>query len=130
MVFRSVKQRVLVVDDHPDTTEILATLFELLGHETRTLDRGREVLRLSREFDPDLVLLDLGLPDITGYEVVHALRHAGGRQRFIAATTGWSPREHLPRSRAAGFDHFLQKPIDLAAVRQLLTLAEARVSAS
>ena len=119
----------LVVDDHPDTKEILATLFELLGHDTRTLDRGREVLRLTREFDPDLVLLDLGLPDISGYEVVNALVRAGGRSRFIAATTGWSEKEHRIRTRAAGFDAFVRKPIDLANVRELLALAEARVGA-
>ena len=117
--------RVLVVDDHPDTTEILGILFEMLGHDVRTLQRGREVVRATREFDPDVVLLDLGLPDLSGYEVIRAIRQAGGRRRFIAAATGWQAKEHHDRSRAAGFDHFLVKPIDLAKVRQLLVLSEA-----
>lgn len=95
--------RVLVVDDQPDTAEILSMLFEMLGLEARSATRGREGLVTAREFDPDLVLLDIGLPDINGFEVVRALR-ADRRYftRYIAAITGGGrPVDGVRAKRAA-----------------------------
>jgi CheY-like chemotaxis protein len=119
------KLRVLVVDDHPDTTEVISILFRMLGHETRAVLRGRHALTATREFDPDLVVLDLGLPDISGYEVARALKK-DGRPRYLAATTGWGREHDRVRAREAGFDHHLTKPIDLSKVRQLLRLADSQ----
>jgi len=119
--------RVLVVDDHPDTTGVLSVMFHMLGYETRSALRGRDALRLAREFDPELIMLDIGLPDINGYEVVHALRaNARIARRYIVALTGWSRPEDVARSMKAGFDEHLQKPIDLAKVRQILRTAGDR----
>lgn len=121
-------RRVLVVDDHPDTTGVLSVMFHMLGYETRSALRGRDALRLAREFDPELIMLDIGLPDISGYEVVHALRaDARVASRYIVAVTGWSRPEDIARSMKAGFDEHLQKPIDLAKVRQILRTAGTRV---
>lgn len=121
-------RRVLVVDDQADTTAILTMLFTMLGHETRSAHRGRHAIRLAREFDPDLILLDIGLPDISGYEVVRALRADATRpDRVIAAVTGRREDRELTRAIQAGFDHFIAKPIDVAKLRLLLrTTGERR----
>ncbi len=118
--------RVLVVDDHPDTAEVLSVLLHMLGHEARCALRGRDALQLARELDPDLVLLDIGLPDITGYEVVRALRADHRRPaRFIAAVTGHCMPKDVTRAAQAGFDQHLVKPIDLGKVRQILRCADS-----
>lgn len=123
--------RVLVVDDHPDTVEVLSVLFHMLGHEARYALRGREALHLTRELDPDLILLDLGLPDITGYEVVRALRADARRpDRYIAAVTGQCRPTDASRVALMGFDQHLVKPIDLGKIRQLLRCTESRSARS
>jgi DNA-binding response OmpR family regulator len=119
-------RRVLIVDDQPDTTAILTVLFTMLGHDTRSAHRGRHAIRLARDFGPDLILLDIGLPDISGYEVVRALRTNATRpDRVIAAVTGRSQYRDLERAIEAGFDHFIAKPIDVAKLRDLLRATRA-----
>ncbi|HEY5948107.1 MAG TPA: response regulator [Kofleriaceae bacterium] len=114
-------RRVLVVDDQPDTTAVLTVLFTLLGYETRSALRGREAIRLARDFDPELILLDIGLPDLNGYEVIQALRaDSSPRARYIAAITGRGKVEDRERASRAGFDQYLVKPVDLATLRRLL----------
>lgn len=121
------KRRVLVVDDHPDTTEVLAVLLGLLGFETRCAARGRDVLQCAREFDPELILLDIGLPDINGFEVVHALRaDARLAARVIVAVSGWSRPQDLARAKRTGFDDYLIKPIDLGKLREVLRISGTR----
>ena len=116
--------RVLVVDDHPDTTEVLGVMFQVLGYETRGELRGRDALRAAREFEPDLILLDIGLPDLSGYEVVNALRDdARTRERFIVAVTGWGRPQDVLHAKQAGFDAHFVKPLDLAMIRKILRLA-------
>jgi len=118
--------RVLVVDDHPDTAEVLSVLFHMLGHEPRCALRGRDALALAREMDPDLILLDIGLPDITGYEVIRALRADPRRpDRFIAAVTGHARPADISRSALAGFDEHIVKPVDIGKVRQVLRSADS-----
>ena len=118
--------RVLVVDDHPDTAEVLSVLFQMLGHEARCALRGKDALQIAREIDPDLVLLDIGLPDINGYEVIRALRDDTRRPaRFIAAVTGHCLPKDVSRAAQAGFDQHIVKPVDLGKVRQVLRCAES-----
>jgi CheY-like chemotaxis protein len=118
--------RVLVVDDHPDTAEVLTVLFSLLGHETRCALRGRDALHITRELDPDLVLLDICLPDITGFEVVRALRADTRRpDRYIAAVTGKAGPTEASRAARMGFDQHLVKPVDIGQLRQVLRCAES-----
>jgi DNA-binding response OmpR family regulator len=116
-------QRVLVVDDHADTAELLATMVACLGHETRCAHSGADALRLARDFDPDLVLLDLQLPDVLGYELVQDLR---ARPRYIAAVTCWGRDEDRMRSFKAGLDQHIVKPLDLPKLRQLIACAAQR----
>lgn len=113
--------RVLIVDDQPDTTAVLTVLLTLLGYDTRTALRGREAIRIARDFDPGFVLLDLQLPDVSGYDVARALRaHPSGRERYIAAITGRCQPRDLDRAREAGFDRYLVKPVDLPKLKDLL----------
>jgi two-component system, sensor histidine kinase len=122
------RQRVLVVDDEPDTTEILSVLLRILGHEARAVTRGRDALAAAREFDPDLIMLDIALPDISGYEVVRELKRQATRKRFIAAASGYGSDRDRDRAREAGFDAHLLKPLDAKKIRHLLMTAEAQLA--
>lgn len=113
----------LVIDDHADTAELLATMVSCLGHDTRCAHSGAEALELARDFDPHLVLLDLQLPDVLGYELVNELR---ARPRYIAAVTCWGRDEDRLRSFRAGLDQHVVKPLDLPKLRQLLASASPR----
>jgi CheY-like chemotaxis protein len=120
-------QRVLVVDDHPGTVEALSILLRLWGHEAHGVKCGAEALAATRELDPHLVLLDLALPDISGYEVARALREVPGRRRVLAAATGFGRPCDVARTAAAGFDLHLTKPFDMERLRAALRLsAEAK----
>jgi CheY-like chemotaxis protein len=113
--------RVLVVDDNRDAAETLTTFLEMLGLEALSAGDGAAALAAARTFLPDVVLLDIGLPDMDGYAVARALRADGevGRARLIALT-GWGAEEDRRRAMAAGFDHHLTKPVDLAVLEDLL----------
>ena len=120
--------RALVVDGDPDTAEVLSLLFSALGQDARYALRGRDALKLTRTFDPALVLIELELPDISGLELVRALRSSEREaRRHIVATTSWQRPENRRRALAAGFDDFYLKPIDLATVRRIV-LAASTVS--
>src|SRR5438128_12338022 len=98
--------RVLIVDDYPGSVDASQLLLELLGHECRTAMDGASALQQFRAFEPDIVLLDIGLPDLSGYEVAREIR-AGeqrGKRVFIAAMTGWATSEDRVRSLASGID--------------------------
>lgn len=123
--------RVLVVDDHLDTAEVLSTLFHMLGHETRSARRGREALALAREHEFDLILLDISLPDLSGYDVVRELRaDPRHRDRYITAVTGHGRPSDISRAVVAGFDDHVTKPIDLGKVRQILRCADSHFASS
>jgi CheY-like chemotaxis protein len=113
--------RILVVDDNADAAESLSILLRMQGHEVRVAYDGLEALDLAAELMPDLVLLDIGLPRLDGYEVARRLRQfPGGDGMIMVAVTGWGQAEDRRRSREAGFDHHLVKPLDFAALDQLL----------
>jgi CheY-like chemotaxis protein len=121
--------RILVVDDYPSTAQITCTLLQLLGHETRAANSGKQALELALIFEPDIAILDIGLPDLSGYEIARDLR-AGSADRplFLAALTGWGQPEDRERAMEAGFDcHFL-KPTDASKLRDILKLADRRIS--
>jgi CheY-like chemotaxis protein len=118
--------RVLVVDDYEDAGEIACMLFGLLGHTCRWASTGREALALAVAFAPDLALVDLGLPDISGYEVARELRQQSSQPLYLAAVTGSSLAEDIARSFAAGFDEHVIKPIDERRIRMLLERADER----
>jgi PAS domain S-box-containing protein len=120
--------RVLVVDDNVDAAESLAALLELDGHDTRVAHDGDEALAKAREFRPEIVFLDIGMPGKDGYEVARELRRdPHHRDTTLVALTGWGAQDDRARTKSAGFDHHLTKPAELPAVEALLAqMAERR----
>jgi signal transduction histidine kinase len=113
--------RVLVVDDNQESAMTLGKLIELLGHEVSTTHDGLSALKTAETFLPDMVLLDIGLPDINGFDVCKRMRLLPSLQKAIfVAQTGWGEQRHHALSRDAGFDHHLVKPIDFELLRSLL----------
>jgi two-component system, sensor histidine kinase len=109
--------RILVVDDLRDAADSLALLLKLLGHDVCAVYDGPTALRTAASFRPDVVLLDLGLPGMDGYEVARRLR---GQVGLLVAATGFGQEEDRRRCREAGFDRFLLKPLDLDELRRVL----------
>ena len=115
-------QRVLIVDDNVDSAESLAVLLRQSGHEVRTTHDGPSALDLTSSYRPEVVLLDIGLPGMDGYEVARRLKQQPGMQAVsLAAVTGYGQEEDRRRSREAGFDYHLVKPVDLAALQEVFT---------
>jgi PAS domain S-box-containing protein len=122
--------RVLVVDDDAAVVESTALWLELEGHAVRTARTGPAALAQAREFRPDLVLLDIGLGGMDGYETAARLREIpGGERMSVVAVTGYGHEEARARSRDAGFDGHLVKPVDPAALADVLLAAAARAQA-
>lgn len=118
----SLSRRVLVVDDNADAANSLAKLLELTGHEARTAYDGPSALEAARAYRPDLILLDIGLPNLDGYEVARRLRKQPDNERtLIVALTGYGQDADQRRSRAVGFDCHLVKPVDFDMIQLLLT---------
>lgn len=102
---------ILVVDDNRDSAESMALLMEMRGHKVRTAHDGPEALKVLATFRPQLILLDLGLPGMSGYEIARLIRTSAElRNVTLAALTGWGQEEDRRRTREAGFDHHLTKP--------------------
>ena len=118
---RAIGRRVLVLDDNADSAESLAELLRLWGHEVRTAHSGSEALDAARDFKPDAALLDLGMPDMNGYEAARLLRErAGLNGTAFIALTGYGQEADRRRSEEAGFQAHLVKPVDPKALRELL----------
>ncbi|MCA1857038.1 response regulator [Massilia oculi] len=113
--------RILVVDDNADAADMLLMALEQFGCEVRTANSAGAALALVQEFAPEVALLDIGLPDLNGYELAQRLRalDAGRGMRLIAAT-GWGQEKDRQRAFDAGFDHHLTKPIDFERLRSVL----------
>jgi len=114
-------RRILVVDDNPDSATSLAMLMEVTGHETRTAFDGQEAVETAAAFKPDVILLDIGLPKLNGYEACRLIRQQpGGKHIAIIALTGWGQEEDREKSSEAGFNSHMVKPVELAALTKLL----------
>ncbi len=114
-------RRILVVDDNVDSAESLALLLRLAGHRARTAHNGPGALAAARDFRPEVVLLDIGLPGMDGYEVARRLREwADGERVLLVAQTGYGQEDDRCRSRQAGFDAHLIKPVDPSVLQALL----------
>ncbi len=119
--------RVLVVDDNLDTAESLGMLVNAAGYDVRTVHDGPAALQVARDYRPNAVLLDIGLPGLDGYEVAKQLRQQPGLQHIlIIAVTGYGRESDRQRSQEEGFDHHMVKPPDYAKLRELLASAAQR----
>jgi PAS domain S-box-containing protein len=120
-------RRILVVDDNRDSAESLAMLLRLHGNETQTAFDGVEAVAAAESFRPELILSDIGLPRMNGYEVARKIRErAWGKELVLIALTGWGQEADRQRSSAAGFDGHLVKPVELSQLTNLVALVHSR----
>ncbi|MCW7540606.1 response regulator [Aquabacterium sp. A7-Y] len=111
---------VLVVDDNRDSAESLALLLSMGGYVVRVAYDGREGLEAASELRPTVMLLDIGLPQLSGYEVARELGRRGDRPPLLIAMTAFCSETDRREAQRAGFHHHLPKPVDLATLQQLL----------
>ncbi|HJQ62636.1 MAG TPA: response regulator, partial [Burkholderiales bacterium] len=114
-------KRILVVDDNRDAADSMGMLLQVLGADVRIARDGVQALQEFTSYDPAVVLLDIGMPGIDGYEVARRIRSGfPGRRASLVALTGWGQEEDRRRAREAGFDHHLIKPADVETLQALL----------
>jgi PAS domain S-box-containing protein len=120
--------RILIVDDNRDGADSLAMMLKMMGNETRTAYDGQEGVEVCEAFRPDVVLLDIGLPKLNGYEACRRIRALpNGKKIILIAVTGWGQDDDRRRSHNAGFDHHLVKPVESQSLMQMLAgLNEAK----
>jgi len=113
--------KVLMADDNRDAVDSLAMLLQLAGYHVTVAYTGQDAVTLAKQHRPDIVLLDIGMPDMSGYEAARAIRQLEeGRAMYLIAITGWGQAEDKERATAAGFDQHLTKPVDPDRVSALL----------
>ena len=117
-------RRILVVDDNIDSAEVLGALLEHMGHEVFVAYTGARAMEVAHERRPDVVLLDLALPDVSGFDVARNMRKdAGLAGARIVGLTGFGSDEHRRRAREAGLDDYLVKPVEATTLMQVLARA-------
>jgi CheY-like chemotaxis protein len=113
--------RIVVVDDNTDAAESLAMVLRSAGHTVHTANAGEEGLALGAGLEPDVVILDIGMPGLNGYEVARRIRFsAWGRNAMLIALTGWGQKEDIEQAHAAGFDFHMTKPADTERIERLV----------
>jgi CheY-like chemotaxis protein len=122
--------RVLVVDDLMDNRESLGLLVRAWGHEVRLAQDGPSALATFQSFHPDVILLDIGLPGMSGWEVARQIREQEGWRGLLVAVTGYSQQQDRVISRQAGIDFHLVKPVEPEQIRRLLAWAGGRSNSS
>ena len=121
--------RILVADDNVDSAEILAMLLALQGYDAKTTHDGAAALDMAATFRPDVILLDIGMPKLNGYDVCRRIRQQSwGKSITVIAMTGWGQEDDRRKSQVAGFDFHLVKPVDLDVLFKLLARATAKIS--
>jgi DNA-binding response OmpR family regulator len=119
--------RILVVDDNHDSALSLAMMLSIMGHDTRTAHDGESAVETAENFLPEVVLLDIGLPKLNGYEVAQRIReNTWGQSMFLIAVTGWGQEEDRQRSSEVGLNVHMVKPVEPAALERLLADLPAR----
>ena len=112
--------RILVVDDSIDSAETLGELLKIWGHDVRLAHDGETALAAAREYRPEVILLDIGLPGMDGFAVATQLRKDGLAGRLLVALTGYGEQQDRDRAQDVGFDHHLVKPVDPDSLQKLL----------
>jgi signal transduction histidine kinase len=120
-VGRSMPQRILIADDNADSAESMGMLLRLMGNDVRIASDGLEAVEQAAAFQPDIVLMDIGMPRLDGYEAARRIRsQAWSRDTLLVAVTGWGPSDDSGEATAAGFDRHFTKPLDPAELRRLV----------
>ena len=117
---RPAGSRVLVVDDSVDSAETLGELLRIWGHDVRLAHDGPGAVAAAREYKPDVILLDIGLPGMDGFAVAQQLKAEGLETRMLVALTGYGEQTDKQRTMQAGFHHHLVKPVDPDTLQKLL----------
>jgi CheY-like chemotaxis protein len=117
---RAATTRILIVDDNKDLATSLARLLELLGHEVEVVFDGLKGIEAARTYRPRVLLLDIGLPNVDGYQVARTLRQEGFNDILIIALSGYGQEEDRRRSREAGMNHHVTKPVDVKTIAELI----------
>ena len=113
--------RILVADDNPDAVEMLKAMLETSGHSVHTAFTGTDAIQVAREHQPDVAILDLGMPGMNGTDVAKAIRNeAWGGEPLLIALTGWGTAEDKLETSWAGFDEHLTKPVSIDRIDQLI----------
>jgi DNA-binding response OmpR family regulator len=120
--------RVLIADDNRDAADTLAWLVGRARHEARTAHDGKQALEIALSGWPDIAVLDIAMPLVSGYEIAAAVRaHASAQRIVLIALTGWSQEAQRAKARVAGFDRFLTKPVEFRELDALLRVHGALV---
>jgi DNA-binding response OmpR family regulator len=123
------RHRILVTDDNVDAAASLAMMLEIMGHEVRTAHDGLEAVEVAATFRPDIILLDIGMPKLDGFEACRRIRGQDwAHDVFMLALTGWGQDADRIEARKAGFDEHLVKPVDPTAFEKLLAGIRSRVA--
>ncbi|MGH7122369.1 MAG: hybrid sensor histidine kinase/response regulator, partial [Acetobacteraceae bacterium] len=127
--FKLCPRRILVVDDNADAAQSLAMLLSAAGHQTLVAPDGRQALESIASFQPEVALVDIGLPEMDGYELARRVRADAPLNGLkLVAVTGYGQAEDREKARAAGFAHHLLKPIDIAALERILATMGAELA--
>jgi PAS domain S-box-containing protein len=120
-------RRVLVVDDNQTAAAMLGMVVTMLGNEVRTAHDGQQAIDIAAEYLPEIVFMDLGMPNVDGYEAAREIRkQAWGKTTLLVALTGWGQEEHKRQTKEAGFDHHLVKPGEFADLQRLFAELEKK----
>ena len=123
--------RILIVDDNRDSADSLAMLLKIMGNEVGTAYDGEQAVEAAEALRPDVVLLDIGMPKLNGYDACRRIREQPwGQGMFLIALTGWGQEEDRRRTEEAGFNQHMVKPVDPAALMKLLASLSAEQEAS
>ena len=113
--------RILIADDNADSAESMGMLLLLMGNDVRIASDGLDAVEQAALFQPDIVLMDIGMPRLDGYEAARRIRSQGwSRDTLLVAVTGWGPSDNSDEATAAGFDRHFTKPLDPAELRRLV----------
>jgi CheY-like chemotaxis protein len=119
---------VLVVDDNETIRMMSQRMIEMLGHTVRTASDGEEAVAVAEEFRPEIVLMDLGMPNMDGCEAARQIRQKDwGQEITLVALSGWGQEKDRLKSEAAGFDHHLVKPAASADIKRVIAQTEQKV---
>jgi CheY-like chemotaxis protein len=114
--------RILIADDNADSAESMGMLLRLMGNDVRIASDGLEAVEQAASFQPDIVLMDIGMPRLDGYEAARRIRNQDwSRDTLLVAVTGWGPSDDSDEATAAGFDCHFTKPLDPAELRRLVS---------